>query len=134
MLILCSFMLFRCDLATLSQISVAEDTLEALTGGAKIVRSQFCRVPLELVIDCRKTESLSISKEYTLDIPFLSHESLSKTTFLEDAHDSSSVGISSLVNTDKHPESWQGTSEELQTGKIILLFYFICKLSFMPSQ
>ncbi|CAA7410363.1 unnamed protein product [Spirodela intermedia] len=105
----------ECDLATLSQISDAEDTLEALTGGAKIIRTQFCRVPLELVIDCSKTESLSRSKEYTADIPFLSHESLSKTTFQEDARGNASVGISSVVNADKHPESRQGTSEDLQT-------------------
>ena len=44
--------LCRCDLVSLAQISDVEDTLEAELGSnTRVVRTQFCRVPVDLILD-----------------------------------------------------------------------------------
>lgn len=94
----------RCDLATLGQISDAEDILERLTGNAKVVRSQFCKVPLDLVIDCSKIEALSLPEEECNSVlPVLSHEALPKMRFRRNVFGNTSVAVSSLNNTSNHP-------------------------------
>lgn len=111
-------LLNKCDLATLSQISDAEDILEGLTGGAKVVRSQFCKIPLDLVIDCSKLEALSGIKEDNSSPAVLSHESLPKMAFRGDMFGNSLVAISSFSHTVDQPpavgDRW--ISDKLQTG------------------
>ncbi|XP_039143663.1 P-loop guanosine triphosphatase YjiA-like [Dioscorea cayenensis subsp. rotundata] len=97
-------LLNKCDLATLGQISDAEDILERLTGNAKVVRSQFCKVPLDLVIDCSKIEALSLPEEECNSVlPVLSHEALPKMRFRRNVFGNTSVAVSSLNNTSNHP-------------------------------
>ncbi|KAG6497998.1 COBW domain-containing protein C15D4.05-like [Zingiber officinale] len=93
-------LLNKCDLATLSQISNAEDILEGLTGGARVVRSQFCRVPLDLVIDCTKLQALDVEKNFDSMPGILSHESLPKMAF---RHNNAPVQISSIGDTGSQP-------------------------------
>lgn len=88
-------LLNKCDLATLGQISDAEDILEELTGGAKVVRSQFCKVPLDLVIDFGKTEAQPEVQEDANTPAILSHEALPKMTFQVASFGNNSIGISS---------------------------------------
>ncbi|XP_058101121.1 uncharacterized protein LOC131245583 [Magnolia sinica] len=111
-------LLNKCDLATLSQISDAEDILEGLTGGAKVIRSQFCKVPLELVIDFSKGEPQPLPKEDVSGPAFLSHEPLPKTTFQAATFGNTSVGISSSDHAEDQSStsrmSW--TSNDLQSG------------------
>ncbi|KAJ0962637.1 hypothetical protein J5N97_027759 [Dioscorea zingiberensis] len=92
-------LLNKCDLATLGQISDAEDILEKLTGCAKVVRSQFCKVPLDLVIDCSKIEALSLPEEGNNVLPILSHEALPKMKFQRNVFDNASVAVSALNDT-----------------------------------
>ncbi|XP_068669174.1 uncharacterized protein [Aristolochia californica] len=87
-------LLNKCDLATLGQISDAEDTLEALTGGAKVVRSQFCKVPLDLVIDLSTADPQPMVKEDASAPPFLSHETLPQMTFRGNILGNTSMSIS----------------------------------------
>lgn len=89
-------LLNKCDLATLGQVSDAEDILEGLTGGAKVVRSQFCKVPLDLVLDCSNIEALNaVNEEYSAP-GVLSHESLPKMTFRRNMFGKTSVAVSSV--------------------------------------
>ncbi|XP_028555134.1 uncharacterized protein LOC110093639 isoform X2 [Dendrobium catenatum] len=90
-------LLNKCDLATLSQVADAEDILERMTGGAKVVRSQFCKVPLDLVIDCSKIDAFNAAKEDCTVPPVLSHEPLSKMAFRGATHGNPSVNISSSI-------------------------------------
>lgn len=86
----------RCDLATLGQVSDAEDILEKLTGGAKVVRSQFCKVPVDLVIDCSKIEALNaVNEEYSAP-GVLSHEALPRMTFRRNMFGKTSVAVASI--------------------------------------
>ncbi|WOL06974.1 hypothetical protein Cni_G15709 [Canna indica] len=107
-------LLNKCDLATLGQISNAEDILEGLTGGAKVVRSQFCRVPLDLVIDCTKLQALNAKKENETVPGVLSHESLPKMVFPWYTSDNSSVQISTSGYTGNETslgsETWSNDS------------------------
>ncbi|KAJ0962631.1 hypothetical protein J5N97_027753 [Dioscorea zingiberensis] len=80
-------------------ISDAEDILEKLTGCAKVVRSQFCKVPLDLVIDCSKIEALSLPEEGNNVLPILSHEALPKMKFQRNVFDNASVAVSALNDT-----------------------------------
>lgn len=98
-------LLNKCDLASLSQISDAEDLLEGLTGGAKVVRSQFCRVPLDLVIDCSKIEALNVVKEVNNVPAVLSHESLPQMAFRRDVYANTSVAISSFNHSGGQPQA-----------------------------
>eukprot|EP00897_Mesotaenium_endlicherianum_P006259 jgi/Mesen1/5661/ME000286S04873 len=41
----------KCDLVSLGQVADVEDVVEAHTPGSKAVRTRFCRVPLELILD-----------------------------------------------------------------------------------
>ncbi|XP_074591975.1 uncharacterized protein LOC141847789 isoform X2 [Curcuma longa] len=93
-------LLNKCDLATLSQISNAEDILEGLTGGARVVRSQFCRVPLDLVIDCTKLQALDVETNFDSMPGILSHESLPKMAF---RHNNAQMQISSIGDTGSQP-------------------------------
>ncbi|KAL4191754.1 hypothetical protein AMTRI_Chr07g82200 [Amborella trichopoda] len=74
-------LLNKCDLANLGQISNAEDIIEEQARGVKVVRSQFCKVPLDLVIDVsRHVPPPTISDK--ISIPgVLSHEALPRMTF-----------------------------------------------------
>ncbi|XP_078428472.1 uncharacterized protein LOC144700802 isoform X2 [Wolffia australiana] len=108
-------LLNKCDLASLGQISDAEDALESLSGGARVVRCQFCRVPLEIIIDCSKTESLTITKKETANISFLSHESFSKPTFQDVVIDYVCNGVSSPASVNNLPKLKEEASEELKT-------------------
>lgn len=109
----------RCDLATLSQISNAEDVLEGLTGGAMVVRSQFCRIPLDLVIDCTKLQANNIEKEYENMPGVLSHESLPKMAFQRYRSDNTSVQISSIgLTSNQYSLGDVGCStDNLEAGK-----------------
>ncbi|XP_008784425.2 uncharacterized protein LOC103703366 [Phoenix dactylifera] len=111
-------LLNKCDLASLSQISDAEDLLEGLTGGAKVVRTQFCRVPLDLVIDCTKIEALNVVKEVSSVPAVLSHESLPKMAFRGDMYANTSATISSISHSDDQPEAVgdRSKSDDLQAG------------------
>ncbi|XP_020270804.1 uncharacterized protein LOC109845989 [Asparagus officinalis] len=103
-------LLNKCDLATLGQVSDDEDILEGLTGGAKVVRSQFCKVPLDLVIDCSNIQALTaVNEEYTAP-GVLSHESLPKATFRGNMFGKTSVAVSSIVHDSKQPVA--GLSQE----------------------
>ncbi|CAL9118495.1 unnamed protein product [Musa acuminata var. zebrina] len=93
----------RCDLATLSQISNAEDILEELTAGAKVVRSQFCKVPVDLIIDCSKLQALNIEKNDESMPGVLSHESLPKMAFQRYIYDNSPLQFSSSGHTSNQP-------------------------------
>lgn len=100
-------LLNKCDLATLGQVSDADDILERLTGGAKVVRSQFCKVPLDLVIDCSRMEATNmINEEYTAP-GVLSHESLPKMTFNRNKFGKTSTAVSSISSDRSAPDSLQ---------------------------
>lgn len=86
-------------MATLSQVSNAEDILEGITGGARVVRSQFCRVPLDLVIDCTKLQALDVEKSFDSMPGILSHESLPKMAFRHN----NALQISSVGDTGSQP-------------------------------
>lgn len=116
-------------MATLGQISDAEDILEELTGGAKIVRSQFCKVPLDLVIDFGKIEA---QPEVKVDISapaFLSHEALPKMTFQVANFANTSVGISSYDQVDETSAvaSKKSVPNEMQSGRIYSVYLFLLK-------
>ncbi|KAG0486553.1 hypothetical protein HPP92_008648, partial [Vanilla planifolia] len=87
-------LLNKCDLASLGQVADAEDILERVTRGAKVVRSQFCKVPLDLVVDTSKIEVLNLVNEECSVPPVLSHEALPKMAFRGDMHQNLSVHIS----------------------------------------
>lgn len=111
-------LLNKCDLATLGQISDAEDILEELTAGAKVVRSQFCKVPLDLVIDCSRLQALDAVKEEVSAPGVLSHESLPKMAFRNNAYGKPSIAISSVDHTGNQPgtggQRWM--PDKLQSG------------------
>lgn len=111
-------LLNKCDLATLGQISDAEDIIEELTGGAKIVRSQFCRVPLDLVIDFGKIEAQPEVKEDVSVPAILSHEALPKMTFQVANIGNTYVGVSSYDQADDQSAvaSKKRVSNEMQSG------------------
>ncbi|XP_077250980.1 uncharacterized protein LOC143890258 [Tasmannia lanceolata] len=111
-------LLNKCDLATLGQISDAEDIIEGLTGGAKVVRSQFCKVPLELVIDFSKIEVQPEPKEDINAPAVLSHEALPKMAFRGDTFGNTSVGIlpSDHVNDQSSIVRKNRMSNDLQNG------------------
>ncbi|KAK8916719.1 hypothetical protein KSP39_PZI022983 [Platanthera zijinensis] len=120
-------LLNKCDLATLSQVSDAEDILERVTGGAKVVRSQFGKVPLDLVIDCSKIEALKAKTEEYCVPPILSHEAFPKMAFGGNMYENPSVNISSsridtlpLVDYDKGTakSSQYGFSEEFSFSSV----------------
>ncbi|KAL5997513.1 hypothetical protein ACLOJK_008443 [Asimina triloba] len=114
-------LLNKCDLATLGQISDAEDILDKLTGGAKIVRSQFCKVPLELVIDFSRSAPQPVLQEEASTPAFLSHEPLPKMAF-KVTSGAISVGLSSASHTGGEPsvarKRW--TSNDLQNDCLVL--------------
>ena len=105
-------------MATLGQVSDAEDMLEGLTGGAKVVRSQFSKVPLDLVIDCSKIEASDVVKEEYRAPGVLSHESLPKMTFRRNMFGKTSVAVSSIDHNSDQPDArdrWM--SDSLQSGR-----------------
>lgn len=127
----------RCDLATLGQLSDAEDILERLTVGAKVVRSQFCKVPLDLVIDCSNIEALNaVNEEYSAP-GVLSHESLPKMTFQRNIFGKTSVAVSSLDHNNDQPVAgnrWM--SDSLHSGIArthTLMFFSRTKLKSLSS-
>lgn len=110
-------LLNKCDLATLSQVSDAEDILERVTGGAKVVRSQFGKVPLDLVIDCSKIEALNAAKVELPVPPVLSHEAIPKMAFGGEMYQNPSVNISySRVDSLPLADCDRGTSKNPQYG------------------
>ncbi|URE43800.1 CobW/HypB/UreG, nucleotide-binding domain [Musa troglodytarum] len=111
-------LLNKCDLATLSQISNAEDILEELTAGAKVVRSQFCKVPVDLIIDCSKLQALNIEKNNESMPGVLSHESLPKMAFQRYIYDNSSLQFSSSGHTSNQPSVGgdRSSTDDLQPG------------------
>lgn len=110
-------LLNKCDLANLGQVSDAEDILEGLTGGAKVVRSQFCKVPLDLVIDCSKIEALNTMKEEYSVPGILSHEALPKMTFRRNMFGKTSLSVSSIDHKSDQPVAGDGRMpESLQSG------------------
>ncbi|KAG9447981.1 hypothetical protein H6P81_014109 [Aristolochia fimbriata] len=108
-------LLNKCDLATLGQISDAENALESLTGGAKVVRSQFCKVPLDLVIDFSKADS-QLAVQDAVTLPFLSHEALPQMTFRENVLGKTSVGVSASSVSDEElilsGTNWRSSDSE----------------------
>lgn len=121
-------------MATLGQISDAEDIIEELTGGAKIVRSQFCRVPLDLVIDFGKIEAQPEVKEDVSVPAILSHEALPKMTFQVANIGNTYVGVSSYDQADDQSAvaSKKRVSNEMQSGTILIFFiYSYCILKFI---
>lgn len=123
----------RCDLATLGQISDAEDIIEELTGGAKIVRSQFCKVPLDLVLDFGKIEAQPEVKEDVSVPAILSHEALPKMTFQVANIGNTYVGVSSYDQADDQSAvaSKKRVSNEMQRGRILIFFIYSCILKFI---
>ena len=92
--------------------------LEGLTGGAKVVRSQFSKVPLDLVIDCSKIEGSDVVKEEYRAPGVLSHESLPKMTFRRNMFGKTSVAVSSVDHNSDQPDAcdrWM--SDSLQSGR-----------------
>lgn len=114
-------------MASLGQISDAEDLLEGLTGGAKVVRTQFCRVPLDLVIDCSKIEALNAVEEVSSVPAVLSHESLPKMAFRGDMYANTSVTISSISHSGDQPEAVGDRlkSDNMQAGRAHTLLFLL---------
>lgn len=131
----CAVISCRCDLATLSQISNAEDILEELTAGAKVVRSQFCKVPVDLIIDCSKLQALNIEKNDESMPGVLSHESLPKMAFQRYIYDNSPLQFSSSGHTSNQPSVGgdRSSTDDLHPGRLLVMLFLLVDFLDYPS-